>query len=100
MVGNNLKAISWKSTGAHNLLHLKISSNCLLVIVLELADKANAIAFKIVYPALMHVIFFDCENQLRFHYSNDNTGAECGYDDESENEDKGICFYGKGFTTY
>ena len=48
----------------------------------------------------MHVIFFDCENQLRFHYSNDNTGAECGYDDESENEDKRMCFYGKGFTTY
>ena len=56
MVGNNLKAMSWKSAGAHNLLHLKISSNCLLVIVLELANKANAIAFKIVYLALTHVI--------------------------------------------
>ena len=56
MVGNNLKTMNWKSNGALNLLHLKISSNCLLVIVLELADKANVIVFKIVYPALMHAI--------------------------------------------
>ena len=56
MVGNNLKTMSWKLTGALNLLHLKISSNSLLVIVLELADKANVIVFKIVYPALMHTI--------------------------------------------
>ena len=56
MIGNNLKIMSWKSTGALNLLHLKMFSNCLLIIVLELADKANIIVFKIVYPALMYAI--------------------------------------------
>ena len=56
MVGSDLKTMSWESTGTQNLMHLKMSSNCLLVIFLEHTDKTNAPAFKTVYHGLMHVI--------------------------------------------
>ena len=54
MVGSDLKTMSWESTGTQNLMHLKMSSNCLLVIFLEHTDKTNAPAFKTVYHG--HVI--------------------------------------------
>ena len=91
MVGNTLKTMSWKSTGALNLLHLKISSNCLLFIVLELADKANVIVFKIVYPALTHAICLTAKASELFIILMtmlEMSVDECDYDDESENEEE------------
>ena len=59
---NNEFEIEWGSQP----LHLKMSSNCLLVIVLKLTYKVNVIVFKIVYPALMHNICLTAKTSQLF----------------------------------